>query len=240
MKLSIVATPIGNLADITLRAITVLSNADIILAEDTRVSRTLLEHYNIRKEVIAYHQHSSEKEIERIIGFLKAGKNVALVSDAGTPGINDPGNYLIQEILAALPDVQIVSIPGANAAVAALAVSGFPSDQFIFLGFPPHKKGRMTFFERVGATEETVVFYESKHRIVKTLKELDTIAKIGRRPMMVARELTKQFETIYRGTVAEIDMQLQKNKNNLLGEFVVVVGPQWKTKRLTEEESNEE
>src|SRR3989344_7445480 len=124
MKLYIVATPIGNLSDITLRAVNTLNNIDLILAEDTRVTRVLLEHLNIRKEIGVYHQHSSPKEIARIISFLRDGKNIALVSDAGTPGVNDPGNYLIQEILKELPDIKIVPLPGANAAISALSISG--------------------------------------------------------------------------------------------------------------------
>jgi len=225
MKLYIVATPIGNLSDITLRAVSTLANADVILAEDTRVTRTLLDHLNIRKQLVAYHAHSSPTEIEKIINLLRSGKNLALVSDAGTPGVNDPGNYLIQEILKALPEVQIIPIPGVNAAVAALSVSGFPSDRFMFMGFPPHKKGRQTFFLEIGDSEGTVVFYESKHRILKCLKELQTLARIGERSILIARELTKQFETFYRGTVQSIEMDLLKNKNNTLGEFVVVIGP---------------
>jgi len=236
MKLYIVATPIGNLADITLRAVNTLSNVDVILAEDTRVTRTLLEHLNIRKQLLAYHQHSSPREIEKIISMLRSGKNLALVSDAGTPGVNDPGNYLVQEILKSLPDVQVVPIPGVNAAVAALSVSSFPSDHFIFLGFPPHKKGRQTFFREIGETEGTVVFYESKHRILKCLKELREITQIGNRPMLVARELTKQFETFYRGTAYDIEMALQKNQNNLLGEFVVVIGPKPRKKHTESDE----
>lgn len=235
MKLYIVATPIGNLADITLRAVNTLANVEVILAEDTRVTKTLLEHLNIRKELVAYHQHSGPREIEKIISILRSGRHVALVSDAGTPGVNDPGNYLVQEILKALPDVDVVPIPGVNAAIAALSVSAFPSDRFEFLGFPPHKKGRQTFFKEIGESEGTVVFYESKHRIVKCLKELREITQIGNRPMLVARELTKQFETFYRGTAYDIEMALQKNKNNLLGEFVVVIGPKLK-KRQTENE----
>src|SRR3989344_6773583 len=135
--LYIVATPIGNLEDITLRAINVLSNADLILAEDTRVTRNLLERYNIKKDVISYHQHSDFKKIDRIIEMLHEGRALALVTDAGTPGINDPGNYLVMKALEAMPDLKIVPIPGPNAAITALSVSGFPSDKFIFLGFPP-------------------------------------------------------------------------------------------------------
>ncbi|OGN28107.1 MAG: 16S rRNA (cytidine(1402)-2'-O)-methyltransferase [Candidatus Yanofskybacteria bacterium RIFCSPLOWO2_01_FULL_49_17] len=232
MKLYIVATPIGNLADITLRAVNTLANVELILAEDTRVTRTLLEHLNIRKELMAYHAHSRPKEIEKIINFLRSGKNIALVSDAGTPGVNDPGNYLIGQLLKELPELQVVPIPGPNAAAAALSVSGFPSDRFYFLGFPPHKKGRQTFFKDIGETEGTVVFYESKHRILKCLKELKTVAQIGERPILVCRELTKQFETFYRGTAYDIEMALQKNKNNLLGEFVVVIGPKPKKQSL--------
>jgi len=222
--LYIVATPIGNLEDITLRAISVLRNADFILAEDTRVTRVLLDKYNIPAKTISYHQHSGFQKIERIIELLKEGKNLALVTDAGTPGINDPGNYLVMKALEAIPDLKVVPIPGANAAIVALSVSGFPTDKFIFLGFPPHKKGRRTFFQLINLLDDTVVFYESKYRILKALKELKEFSVIGNRQIVVARELTKQFETIYRGTIDEIMLKLSKNKNDLLGEFVVVIG----------------
>jgi len=219
--LYIVATPIGNLEDITLRAINVLSNADLILAEDTRVTRNLLERYNIKKDVISYHQHSDFKKIDRIIEMLHEGRALALVTDAGTPGINDPGNYLVMKALEAMPDLKIVPIPGANAAISALSVSGFPTDKFVFLGFPPHKKGRQTFFKNIAIIEETVVFYESKHRILKALDELKKLSQVENRKIMIGRELTKQFETIYRG---DIDHIIQSMKgDNLLGEFVVVI-----------------
>ncbi len=223
--LYIVATPIGNLEDITLRAISVLGNADFILAEDTRVTRVLLDKYNIKKSMINYHQHSGFQKMDYIIELLKEGKNLALVTDAGTPGVNDPGNYLVMKCLEAIPDLKIVPIPGPNAAISALSVSGFPSDKFVFLGFPPHKKGRQTYFKNIGQIEETVVLYESKHRILKALKELSELSKIGDRKIMIARELTKQFETIYRGTVDEIMIKLNSHKENVLGEFVVVIGP---------------
>ncbi len=222
--LYIVSTPIGNLEDITLRAISVLSNADLILAEDTRVTKVLLDRYNIKKEILSYHQHSGLKKLDRIIEMLKDGQNLALVTDAGTPGISDPGNYLIREVLKEIPGLKTVPIPGPNAAVTALSVSGFYTDEFIFLGFPPHKKGRQTFFKKIGETGETIVFYESKHRIIKTLEELRDTALIGERRLMVARELTKQFETIYRGSVNDVLAEL--SKDNVLGEFVVVIGPQ--------------
>ena len=220
--LFIVATPIGNLEDITLRAINVLNNADLILAEDTRVTRVLLDRYNIKKDLISYHQHSSFKKMDQIIGMLKDGKNLALVTDAGTPGISDPGGFLVSEALKAVPDLKVVPIPGANAAIAALSVSGFPADKFIFLGFPPHKKGRQTFFKKIGQLENTIVFYESKHRIIKALESLRDLSLLGDRNIVVCRELTKQFETIYRGTVDELLPKFKLDKNNL-GEFVVVI-----------------
>jgi len=223
--LYIVATPIGNLEDITLRAISVLRSADFILAEDTRVTRVLLDKYNIPTKAISYNKHSGFQKIEQIIDWLKEDKKLALVTDAGTPGVNDPGNYLVMKVLEAIPDLKIVSIPGPNAAISALSVSGFPSDKFVFMGFPPHKKGRQTFFKKIEETEETIVFYESKHRILKAMKELMEISKIGERPMLVARELTKQFETIYRGTADQIMLKLNSHKDNQLGEFVVVLGP---------------
>ncbi len=235
--LYVVATPIGNLEDITLRAISVLRSADFILAEDTRVSRILLDKYTIPTKVISYHQHSKIQKIEQIIELLKEGKKLALVSDAGTPGVNDPGNYLVSKVLEAIPDLKIIPIPGPNAAISALSISGFPSDKFIFLGFPPHKKGRRTFFQRINLLEDTVVFYESKYRILKALEELKEFSLIGERPMMIARELTKQFETIYRGTAEEIMLKLNVHKDNLLGEFVVIIGPRG---RNVQEEDDED
>lgn len=220
-NLYIVATPIGNLEDITLRAISVLTSADLILAEDTRVTKVLLERYNIKKNLLSYHEHSGLKKLEKVVEMLKEGKNLALVTDAGTPGISDPGNYLIQEVLKEMPDLKIIPIPGPNAAITALSISGFYSDKFFFLGFPPHKKGRQTFFRKVGATSETVVFYESKHKIIKTLEDLKSKALLGDRQLVVARELTKQFETIYRGNVNDVLAEI--SKGNILGEFVVVV-----------------
>ncbi len=223
--LYIVATPIGNLEDISLRAISTLRSADIIFAEDTRLTGVLLKKYDINAKVISYHQHSELKKIEYIIELLKEEKNLALVSDAGTPGINDPGNFLIKKILEALPDCKIVPIPGPNAAITALSISGFPTDRFTYLGFPPHKKGRQTFFKKLADIDGTIVFYESKYRILKAMEELRTLSQMDARPLMVARELTKQFETIYRGSVEEVGKMLKLDKNQTLGEFVVVIGP---------------
>lgn len=222
--LYIVATPIGNLGDINIRAINVLSNVDLILAEDTRVTKTLLERYNIKKEMVSYHQHSDNKKINQIVKWLVEGKKIALVTDAGTPGINDPGNYLIKRIIESVPDLRISPLPGPNAAIAALSVSGFPTDEFIFLGFPPHKKGRQSFFKRIAEIESTVVFYESKHRILKALADMNKFSMLEDRPLMIARELTKQFETIYRGTLEKVSQKLMGDR--ILGEFVIVIGRQ--------------
>ncbi|MBX4211708.1 MAG: 16S rRNA (cytidine(1402)-2'-O)-methyltransferase [Candidatus Yanofskybacteria bacterium] len=219
--LYVVATPIGNLEDISIRAINVLSNVDFILAEDTRVTRVLLDRYNIKKEVISYHQHSGLQKIDRVIELLSKRHTLALVSDAGTPGINDPGSFLIQKVLEALPETKIVPIPGPNAASTALSASGFPADTFRYLGFVPHKKGRQTFFKNIEHMPETLVFYESKHRIGKTLEALKAV--LGERPLLVARELTKQFETLYRGTIEQVASAVMGDKN--LGEFVIVIGP---------------
>jgi 16S rRNA (cytidine1402-2'-O)-methyltransferase len=237
--LYIVATPIGNLEDITLRAISVLRSADFIFAEDTRVTRVLLDKYNIPVKTISYHQHSKLQKIDYIVDLLKEGKKLALVTDAGTPGINDPGNYLISKVIEAIPDLRIVPIPGPNAAISALSISGFPTDKFIFMGFPPHKKGRRTFFQRINLLDETIVFYESKHRISKAIVELQEYSMAGNRRMMIARELTKQFETIYRGTVDQVATKLNGNKDNLLGEFVVVIGPREKEKNNEDEDEEE-
>src|SRR3989344_4645960 len=218
--LYIVATPIGNLKDISSRALEILQSVDLILCEDTRVTVKLLAHYEIKKPLQSYHQHSQLARTEQIFRLLEEGKNLALVSDAGTPGISDPGGMLVEAVADKFGGgAAIVPIPGAYAALAALSVSGFPTDRFVFLGFPPHKKGRKTFFDEVAAREETQVFYESKHRIEKALTEL--AARLGDRPIVVARELTKQFETIYRGTAAECLAKLQHDK--ILGEFVVVI-----------------
>ncbi len=228
--LYVVATPIGNLQDMTFRAVEALTSADAILCEDTRVTTKLLAHFAIQKTLIAYHQHSDEAVTERVVGLLRDGKNIALVSDAGTPGINDPGGRLVAHLVKTVPELIVVPIPGANAAVAALSVSGFPADRYLYLGFVPHKKGRNTFFSDIAASDDTVVFYESKYRITKTLQQLGeafTTAETPERPLMVARELTKKFETLYRGTVLRVSAALEADKT--LGEFVVVVGPRsWK------------
>ena len=218
----VVSTPIGNLEDITFRALRILKEVDLIVCEDTRQTLKLLNHYNISKPLVSYFQHSKLSKIDYIVGRLYQGKNLALVTDAGTPGISDPGGILVQNLTSGqVGKVKIVPIPGPNAAVAALSVSGFPADKFIFLGFPPHKKGRQKFFDEVAKAKYTAVFYESTHRILKTLNQLKEILR--ERKIVVCRELTKQFESIYRGSAEEILKILESDKNNLKGEFVVIV-----------------
>ncbi len=212
----VIGTPIGNLEDVSLRALSVLANVNFILAEDTRVTKRLLERYNIQvKKLISYHQHSDIKKINQIIKIAQS-EDIVMVSDAGTPGISDPGGKLIKELVEKVPNLKIIPIPGPFAAAAALSVSGFPADRFVFMGFPPHKKGRETFFKRLASYDQTVVFYESPHRIMKALGSLVPFM----RKLVVARELTKQFETIYRGEAEEILRELGDNPR---GEFVVVV-----------------
>ena len=173
--LYIVATPIGNLEDITLRALRALKEADAILCEDTRVTTKLLSHFGIAKPLISYHQHSRLQKTEQILQLLREGKNLALVSDAGTPGISDPGSVLINLALQQSNPPTVIPVPGASALTALASVVGFPMDRFLFLGFPPAKKGRKTFFEKVAASEYPVVLYESPYRIIRTLQEFQEI-----------------------------------------------------------------
>ncbi|KKQ57404.1 MAG: Ribosomal RNA small subunit methyltransferase I [Parcubacteria group bacterium GW2011_GWA2_38_13] len=216
--LYIVATPIGNLSDITFRAIEVLKSVDLILCEDTRQTKILLDRYCIVKQLVSYHQHSKIEKVDFIISELKNGKNIALVSDAGTPGISDPGNMLVEA--AVKEGIQVVPIPGPSAVVTALSASGFPTDNFIFYGFMPHKKGKETLIKKIADNEMVSVFYESTHRIMKTLEKMKNFLE-PERQIVVCRELTKKFETIYRGTVSEVLEKLSKDK--VLGEFVVII-----------------
>jgi len=216
----IVATPIGNLDDVSKRALQILSEADLILCEDTRVTKKLLERYNIKTQTLSYHQHSKLQKIDYILSLLKQGKNLALVSDAGTPGISDPGNKLVNLITTRTGLVaEIVPIPGPSAVTAAASVSGFPMDRFLFLGFPPTKRKRRKFFMEVVNSKYPVIFYESPYRIIKTLKDIGSL--VGDREIVVCRELTKKFETIYRGKIEEVIREIGKDK--IKGEFVVIV-----------------
>ena len=218
--LYIVATPIGNLKDITGRALEVLKGADLILCEDTRVAKKLLSHFGIKTKTLSYHQHSTLKKTNYILELLKQGKNLALVCNAGTPGISDPGNKLVKKVSESLSDqVKIVPIPGPSAITAAASICGFPMDKFLFLGFPPTKRKRRKFFQQIANSEYPVVFYESPYRIIKTLKELSLL--VDNREIVVGRELTKIYETVYRGVIEKVIEQIEKDK--IKGEFVVIV-----------------
>ena len=206
------------MADITFRAIDILKSVDMVLCEDTRQTKKLLDHYNISKPLVSYHQHSKIGKVDFIIGELKSGKNLALVSDAGTPGISDPGNMLVE---AALKEgIRVVPIPGPSAVVTALSASGFPTDNFVFYGFMPHKKGKETLIKKIAENEIVSVFYESTHRIIKTLEKMKIFLE-PKRQIIVCRELTKKFETIYRGNIEEVLEKLKQDK--VLGEFVVII-----------------
>jgi len=221
MKLYIVATPIGNLEDITLRALRILKEVDFVLCEDTRTTKVLLDKYEIKTPTISYFQHSGLAKVNQIIDLLKHDKNLALVSDAGTPGISDPGNKLIEMVLKELPEVKIEPIPGASAVISALSISGLPTDKFVFYGFLPHKKGKETILKEIINNKFTSVFYESTHRIIKTLSKLKDLGL--NKHVVVCRELTKKFETVYRGRISEVLAELEKGVSK--GEFVVVIGP---------------
>ena len=222
-NLFIIATPIGNLEDISLRALRILKEVDIILCEDTRVTRKLLLRYDIKTSVLSYHQHSQLKKINCIADLLEEGKSLALVSDSGTPGISDPGNKLIDFLVKKDINLTIIPIPGCSALVSAASISGFSMDKFTFLGFPPHKKKRNKFFEELLKIKHPVVFYESPHRIIKTLNEIyNKSQEIDLNPqVVVCRELTKKFETIYRGTIDEVIKKIKDDK--IKGEFTVII-----------------
>lgn len=222
--LYIVATPIGNLEDITLRALRVLKEVDYILCEDTRTTKKLLDKYEIKTKTISYHAHSSETKESAIINMLKAGENLALVSDAGTPCISDPGVLLVANVRKEFGnEASVVPIPGASAFISALSVSGISSAEFTFLGFLPHKKGRETIFKEIAKSKKVIVFYESTHRILKTLTSLDEHSPTFN--VMIGREITKQFEEFIQGTPKEIFEYYTQNADKQRGEFVVIVQP---------------
>lgn len=220
--LYIVATPIGNLEDITIRAVETLKKADVIFAEDTRVTKRLCDRYSIAAPLRSYHQRSGKHKRDEVIDALTEGKTVALVTDAGTPGVADPGNELIDAILTRLPDVKIIPIPGSSSLTAALSVCGFPTNTFVFVGFLPHKKGRKTALDAMAGEGRTMVVFESPHRIGKLLQEL--AVRMPARRIAVFRELTKIYESAYRGTVSEVLALFEEGTIVEKGEFVVVVG----------------
>ncbi|GAA4092159.1 16S rRNA (cytidine(1402)-2'-O)-methyltransferase [Mucilaginibacter panaciglaebae] len=217
-KLYLVPTPIGNLEDMTFRALRVLKEVDLILAEDTRTSAPLLKHFDIQKKVFAHHQHNEHQSSNEIVKFLLEGKNIALISDAGTPAISDPGFYLVREALKY--DIAVECLPGATAFVPALVNSGFPTDKFCFEGFLPLKKGRQTRYKFLAEEERTIIFYESPHRLQKTLDEMATFFGEDRQ-ISVSRELTKMFEETVRGTVNEVKTYFETHP--VKGEFVICV-----------------
>lgn len=219
--LSIVATPIGNLEDITLRAIRVLKEADYVLCEDTRVTGLLLKHYDIKTKLKRYDAHASERVHEAIVADVLAGKRIALVSDAGTPGISDPGVMLVARARSA--GARIETIPGPSALTAAFSIAGIPGNSFAFLGFVPHKKGRQTFFNSISAYEMPVIFYEAPHRIMKALTALTELPENASLRVVVARELTKLYESVITGNPQEVHSYFSEHPDEVRGEFVVMV-----------------
>jgi 16S rRNA (cytidine1402-2'-O)-methyltransferase len=220
-KFYVVATPIGNMGDITLRALETLKSVDLVLCEDTRETGKILHKYEIKKPTMSYHAQSKLAKTDKIFELLREGKNLALVSDAGTPGISDPGAMLISKIKNELPEVEVIPIPGATALITALSASGLPTHEFTFLGFLPHKKGRETLFKEIAESKRTVVFYESPHRILKTLEALEKFTP--NKKVCIARELTKIYEEIKTGSPKEIFEYLTKNPVKQKGEFTVLV-----------------
>ncbi len=221
-KFYVVATPIGNLEDITLRAIRTLKEVDLILCEDTRMTKRLLDRYEISKPTMSYHAQSKLAKTDKIFELLEQGKNLALVSDAGTPTISDPGAMLIFKIKERFGDeVHVVPIPGASAIITALSASGLPTHEFTFLGFLPHKKGRETLFKEIAEAKRTIIFYESPHRILKTLESLQKFAP--NKKVCIARELTKIYEEFKTGSPSELLEYLIQNPEKQRGEFTVLV-----------------
>lgn len=216
--LYIVPTPIGNLADMTFRAIEILKSVDLILAEDTRTSSVLLNHYQIHKPISPYHQHNEHKIVQHLAEQLQAGKTIALLTDAGTPGVSDPAFLLVRECIK--HEVKVECLPGATAFVPALVNSGLPMNSFCFEGFLPLKKGRQTFLRKIAAEERTMVFYESPMRLVKTLNDFIQIFG-AERQCCVSRELTKKFEENKRGGLQEVHDHF--NTKPVKGEIVIVV-----------------
>jgi 16S rRNA (cytidine1402-2'-O)-methyltransferase len=220
-KFFVVATPIGNLGDITYRAVETLKSVDLILCEDTRVTKKLLDKYGIVKPTMSFHAQSKLSKIEKIFELLRSGKDLALVTDAGTPGISDPGSLLISKIKEEGFDVEVIPIPGPSAVIAALSASGLPTHEFTFLGFLPHKKGRETLFREIASASRTMAFYESTHRIIKTLEAL--VKFCPNKNICVAREITKIYEEFKIGSATELLEYFTEKPEKQRGEFVVIV-----------------
>ena len=221
-NLYILGTPIGNLEDITFRAIKTLKEVDLVLCEDTRQTKKLLSHYEIPTRTESYHHHSSPEKVEKIIKLLEDGLNIALVSDAGTPGISDPGGKLVEAVLERFgKEIKIIPIPGPSALATIVSVSGLPTDKFIFLGFPPHKKGKNKFFEQIKSFDFPAVYYESPYRLLKNLELVKEI--LPEKKIVLGRELTKIFEEVVRGSVDETLEYFKNNKDKVRGEIVIIL-----------------
>ena len=219
--LYVVATPIGNLEDMTPRAVRILSQADVIAAEDTRHSAKLLRHFNVGTKTEAIHEHNERSQVPRLVEFLKSGKSIAFITDAGTPLVSDPAFHLVRAARQA--GIRVVPVPGACAAIAALSAAGLPSDRFVFEGFPPAKSAaRRAVFEKLREESRTLIFYESPHRILESLKDMSEVFGDAREAVL-ARELTKQFETVHNGTLAELFEWVERDSNQQLGEFVILI-----------------
>tara|TARA_Y100001958_G_scaffold75454_1_gene50854 strand:+ start:127 stop:816 length:690 start_codon:yes stop_codon:yes gene_type:complete len=216
--LNVVSTPIGNLEDISTRAITTLTNSDIIVAEDTRHTKKLLNHYNISAFIISYFEHNKHQQIPKILNFLKEGKSISLVSDAGTPGISDPAYRLIRQAIN--ENIKIQSVPGASSILAALIPSGLPTDRFIFEGFLPPKKGRKKILDDLSKFDGTVIFFENPKRLHRTLN--DILVSFGERPCVLARELTKIHEEFLRDNISNMISNI--DNISLKGEMVILIG----------------
>lgn len=221
-KLSVVATPIGNLEDITLRALRTLRECDVVLCEDTRVTAKLLAGHGVEKKpLIRFDAYATDRKFRATIDALREGQHIAFVTDAGTPGVSDPGNLLVATVVREFPEVTIDPIPGPSALTTLASVCGLPTDRFLFLGFLPLKQHRRKLLERIAQSPDTVLFFESPHRIVRTLEELAPL--LGDRRVVVGRELTKKFETIYRGTTQTVHGQLLHAGGKVRGEVVIAV-----------------
>lgn len=219
--LSVVATPIGNLEDLSPRAVRALKDVDLILAEDTRVTRKLTSHFDIKTPTTSFHEYTGPGKLKTLVERIGKGESMALVTDAGTPGVSDPGAKFVAELISALGDsAKVVAVPGPSAVVALLSVSGLHADRFVFHGFPPHKKGRAKFFKAVAGEERTSVFYESPHRVEKAMAELSELCEPERR-IVIGRELTKAFESVRYGTVGKAKELLASEP--IKGEYVIAL-----------------
>lgn len=221
MSLYLVATPIGNLEDITLRALRTLKESDYILSEDTRVAKKLLDHYQIKKPLTSFHHHTSESKYKEVLSYLQKGLNISFVSDAGTPAISDPGGLLIDFIRRNDPEIFIEPIPGASALTAAISVSGIKIDKFLFFGFLPHKKGRNKMIDEILSSKYPVVLFESKHRILKLLEEISSTS--SSKKIMIFRELSKMHYSFYDGSAKELLTRFKGGKDSLKGEFTAII-----------------